>query len=395
MSVVNPTRHRDLRGLFAGPSVETIDRAARRIGLAPGADPRVIRRALQYCGLAWLPLFALVIIQSASSGSSVLRSFLTDYSVHARFLVALPLLTLCARGCALRLESITANLLHSGQIVDEDLPRFDAAVASTRRLRDSKAALLAIVAMAFGIVISFAVTLSASDLPGWHFSGNRMSLAGYWHRWISLPLLLMLLLGWFWRYVRWWRFLWLVSRLDLRLLAAHPDRSGGLAYLAHSLRDWAPLAAALAAMLAGTMVNEVLLRGGSLVTFQLAAASLVISAVVLGSAPLLVMTPKLMECWHRGMLEYGALAEAVGRKFEKAWVARRDCIGEEALETQAFSATTDLYGVVANVYAMRIILFDGKSLAMLVAAALLPFVPAALAVAPLDAMLATVANILL
>ncbi len=56
----------------------------------------------------------------------------------------------------------------------------------------------------------------------------RFSLAGWWHLLVSLPLLLILFFGWIWRLALWARFLFLMSRLNLRLIPAHPDNVGGL-----------------------------------------------------------------------------------------------------------------------------------------------------------------------
>ena len=60
------------------------------------------------------------------------------------------------------------------------------------------------------------------------------SPAGWWHVVVSLPLLIILFLGWIWRLVSWTRLLWLISRLRLRLVASHPDHAAGLGFVGHS-----------------------------------------------------------------------------------------------------------------------------------------------------------------
>jgi hypothetical protein len=74
---------------------------------------------------------------------------------------------------------------------------------------------------------------------------------------VSVPLLLLLLLGWLWRVLLWWRFLWLTARLDLRLIPGHPDLAGGLMFVGSSLRSFWLLSFALGAIAAGTVANRV------------------------------------------------------------------------------------------------------------------------------------------
>ena len=65
----------------------------------------------------------------------------------------------------------------------------------------------------------------------------------------------------------------------------------------------------------------------------------------------------------------------------------------KALSVQDFSATTDLYQVVANVSAMRVTPVNLWILIPLVVATLLPFVPIVLAILPLRELLALIAKL--
>jgi hypothetical protein len=68
---------------------------------------------------------------------------------------------------------------------------------------------------------------------------------------------------------------------------------------------------------------------------------------------------------------------------------------ENPLQTQAFSATTDLYQVAANVYTMKFMPVDLISAALLASATLLPFLPVLLISQPLDQMLSKLAGFLI
>ena len=188
-----------------------------------------------------------------------------------------------------------------------------------------------------------------------------ISLAGWWHALVSLPLLLVLLFGWLWRLVLWARFLVLVSRLDLRLIPGHPDRVGGLKFVSSSLRGFRLISLALGAMVAGSVANGELHRGKQVPDFKNLVIGLLVFLLILFAGPLTVFLKKLRETKRRGVFEYGALAAAVGTQFEAKWL-QQTTIDGTSLEVQDFSATTDLYSVAANVYAMREVPFTLKDL---------------------------------
>ena len=79
----------------------------------------------------------------------------------------------------------------------------------------------------------------------------------------------------------------------------------------------------------------------------------------------------------------GVMARDLGLQLERRWLRRP--ITEQALNEPHFSATTDLYSVVANVYRMNIVPLSLRNLGLIAAATLLPFAPIELfAVSPID-----------
>ena len=116
-------------------------------------------------------------------------------------------------------------------------------------------------------------------------------------------------------------------------------------------------------------------------------AGLLLSLAAIFIAPLFIFTPIMMTTWRRAA-EYGALAEQMGIAFEDKWLGRDRRLDHTALDQPDFSSTTDLYQVVANIYAMRLIPIDFTSVAMFGVAMLLPFVPVTLLIVPLDKVLA-------
>ena len=91
--------------------------------------------------------------------------------------------------------------------------------------------------------------------------GLKLSLAGMWYGYVSLPLFQFLLMRWYFRLFIWARFLWQVSRIDLSLVPTHPDRVGGLGFLSNTVYAFTPLAVAHGALLAGLIANRISTSG--------------------------------------------------------------------------------------------------------------------------------------
>src|SRR6201987_289916 len=68
-----------------------LDRLQRRLGLMKLEAPLIVRRALVFSLVAWLPLLILSALQGTLL-TNVKIPFLYDPSVHIRFLLSVPLL---------------------------------------------------------------------------------------------------------------------------------------------------------------------------------------------------------------------------------------------------------------------------------------------------------------
>jgi hypothetical protein len=368
----------------------------RRIGLVEPDDLRTRSRAALVILVGWVPLVLLTIVQGAMFGTDQIAALLKETGVHARYLIAAPLLIAAEAECAPRLKEIMRHFVEAGLVPDRARARFDAALASTRRLVESPVAEVVVWALAYTIAIASALS-QLDQVPAWHKSNGSVpifSLAGWWHVLVSLPVLLVLVLGWMWRLVLWARLLWLVSRLDLRLVASHPDHAAGLGFVGHSARAFAIVALALATIAAGRSAHLVLV-GGTVPTAHLAFnLGLLVFVTLLFVAPLLAFTPTLMQAWRRGEFEYGTLAHRLGDAFEQKWLGGNRKVDDDALGQPDFSATTDLFQVVSNVNAIRFVPISLKDIIPLAIAMLVPFLPVVLLAIPANAIWAGVKSLL-
>jgi hypothetical protein len=86
-----------------------------------------------------------------------------------------------------------------------------------------------------------------------------------------------------------------VSRIDLNLVATHPDCCAGLAFLGESAYAFGSILFAQGAMLAGLVASRILYRGESLLSFKVQIVAFVVFFVLAILGPLLMFTPRLAE----------------------------------------------------------------------------------------------------
>ncbi|GGI52848.1 hypothetical protein [Oxalicibacterium solurbis] len=331
--------------------------------------------------LTWMPILLL----STLDGWAAVDSFLSDFNAHARYLVALPLLAVAEASCLPRLSTLAENFWRAGLVSPADRPLFTHITSSTRRILNSVWMEAAIVIAAYVLILTAYRHISITALPGWVYDPalKKMTPAGWWVLLVSLPLLLASMLGWLWRLLVWTRFLWKMSRMNLRLVAVHPDGAAGLGFLGYSSHVFALLACALGVLGAGHVGNA-LLHGASLGTQYVFALGFAAGVVVLLNLPLLVFTPHLLHAWRIGTIEYGILADHFGRDFERKWLNRMQPLDSKVLEQPDFSAAADLYQIVDRSHDIHLLPLHLKSVMLMTIAALLPFMLVALMTIPVD-----------
>lgn len=189
---------------------------------------------------------------------------------------------------------------------------------------------------------------------------------------------------WLWRLLVWTRFLFCVARLDLRLIASHPDRVGGLRFVLLPIGGFAILAFAFGAIAASSVAESIVFDGRTAAEFRYLVGAQVVAVVLLLAGPWLLLIPRMLDLKIKGWFEYGGLASELGRQFEARWIASKEKPDAEALHAPDFSATTDLYSVAANVRGINLMVVDLPALITLAVATLLPYAPILFVIMPFD-----------
>src|SRR5262249_29791709 len=146
-----------------------------------------------------------------------------------------PLFVLAGSVYLPELGAVVRQFVDADIVAKRDLPRYEALVASTRRLLGSPWASVGLLVLAYLFTLIMTRKIYPTDLSTWVApirSGERqVSLAGWWRLLVSQPIFITLQAVWLWRIVLWARFLGSVARMPLRLIASHPDRLGGLRFV--------------------------------------------------------------------------------------------------------------------------------------------------------------------
>jgi hypothetical protein len=345
--------------------------------------------------LAWLPLLVLSILEGNAIGGSVAVPFLLDVEVHARFLLALPLLIFAELVVHHRMRFVTQQFLARHLIPENAMKRFDAAIASAFRLRNSVLAEALLIVFVFFLGYLIWREQFQLDTATWYSTptedGIKLSLTGIWFGWVSLPIFQFLLIRWWFRIVIWARFLWQVSRIDLNLIPTHPDRVGGLGFISNTVYAFVPLALVLGVVLSGSIANQIFHQGASLPQFQAIIATYVIIYLCVVLSPVMVFAPQLAQAKRLGIREYGTLAERYVREFDEEWLRGGAPADEQLVGSGDIQSLADLANSYEVVKTMRIAPVSREVIVRLVLTTLAPIAPLALTMMPLEALL----NILL
>ena len=376
---------RDFSVVLGGPLYQLF----RRAHLTGDALELLRQRLLVIVALSWLPLLIVSAVQGLALGTSVAVPFLHDIEAQARFLLLIPLLIGAEIIVHQRLRFVASQFLQRKLIPEDARPRFEAVLTSTIRLRNSVVAELAMIAFIYVVGLQLVWRQQAAfDVATWYATpdatghGRTLTGAGLWYVYFSLPLTQFLLLRWYYRLFIWARFLWLVSRINLRLVPTHPDHIGGLGFLGGATAAFAPLAVAHGAFVSAWIASRVFLHQAALLDFKIVIIAVAVWMLILFLGPFLVFSPQLAQARRQGERDYGPLAGWYSQQFDEKWVRSKS--GTEPLlgsaDIQSLADMANVYTVVKN---MRTTPITRQAVIQVLASTLAPIAPLALTMMPL------------
>ena len=371
--------------VHGGPLFQLLLRAR----LSGDALDLVVRRVILFVLISWAPLLALSAFGGHLLDGNIALPFLLDIETHIRFLVVVPLLLLAELVVHRRLLPVARAFLDRDLISEADEDRFDAAINSAFRLRNS--VLVEVLLLVFVYVVGVLVVwrqYTSLNVSTWYGqpAGEdfRLHSAGIWYAYVSLPIFQFLLLRWYFRIFIWIRFLWQVARLNLTLVPTHPDQLAGLGFLGNTVFAFSVLLMAHGAMVASQIANRIFFAGATLMDFKEEIFVVLLFLLCLVFGPLLVFSPQLSRAKRRGLLEYGSLAERYVREFDDKWLRGARESGEPLMGSADIQSLADMGNSFTVVRSMRLAPISRDAVLELSAAVLVPLTPLLLTIMPVE-----------
>lgn len=363
----------------------------RRAHLSGDALELLRRRVVFMALFAWLPLMLLSLVEGHALRGVLKIPFLHDIEAHVRFLIALPMLIAAEVFIHSHITPLVRWFVERRIVSKEDLPGYNAAVSSALRARNSVAVEVTLLVLVYTLGLWIWRSRIALGSATWYAIPEgthlHLTLAGYWYAFVSIPMFQFILMRWYLRLGIWFRLLWQVSRMNLHLIATHPDRAGGIGFLGKHSYAFAPVLFAQGALLAGVIANRILYDGQQLLSFEMETVALVVFVVLVILGPLLMFTPQLERAKWEGSGEYGVLANRYTFGFEEKWIRGGAAEGKPLLGTPDLQSLADLGNSYAVVEQMRIVPFGWKEIALLAAATAAPLLPLAFTMFSADELL--------
>jgi hypothetical protein len=374
-----------------------VHRLQGRLGLLADDGLPTMRCGLLVVALAWLPLAGLAMLDGRNFNFELGSGFYTDLSAYARFVLAAFVLIVTDRVTDNRLNRLLAGFGHSGIVGPETHSRFLAVLAKADDRSGSSRAELVMLLAAF-IVAALSTRHALQINPASWMGASRgmpgpLSPAGWWMLIVSLPIFLVLVFRWLWRFGVWTVLLKDIAGLPLRLVATHPDKSGGLGFLTLFPVMFVPLAFSLSAVIASQALQEVLFHDAAFAQLRAAAIVWIVLVLLIFVGPLAVFRRKLVQLREQAILDYGELVARHNRRAEREFHA--DDADDRLLDSGTISGVADIAAGLDTIYAMRSLPVQLWAVIPLALAAAVPMIAVAAVQVPIQTLLQRILGALL
>jgi len=324
-------------------------RLQRRMGLARVGGLGVARRALFWGLFAWLPIAVWAAATGHAYGEGG-ESMLAHYGVTLRLLVAIPLM-IVAEAVLLRTVATLARRFVDSGLCSGDPGALREAAASLSRVRDAVHPWV----LALGAALAWIAALGAGSAGdefahGLAWADEGRGFGALWYLWVGHPIFVACVCVWLWRAILLAFALHRAVSVGMTLVPSHPDRLGGLGFLADLTAAFGIVAFALSAVIAGGWAHDVAHHGKDVMSLKLPMIASVVLLTALFLAPLLVLAGPMGRARKRALLQYGALLSRHGSALHRRWILGETVV-EPVLEAPEIGASADaaqLYDAVGK-----------------------------------------------
>ena len=361
-----------------------------RLGLLGEGRLPTWRTAFALALLAWAPPAILAIAQTILQADYTGWEYFKDQTVYTRYLVAILAMVVTERLAEQQISVVINEFIKARLLDSRAREKFRVIVARAGQQTDSppvEGVLLTLALLWSWLSFHYVSEISSNDWEGWT-SGSEahLSWAGTAAELLSNPVFLFLVFRWFWRFLVWTALLFRVSKLPLKLAAIHPDRSGGLGFLALFPEVFIGVVFALSCVVSSSLLKTMSLMPEFKAFIWLVISGWVLFMILINLAPLLFFSPAMLRTRDKAMIEYGRLAQAHHQAFRDTWI-NGDRRSAELLGSPDLSSAADLNSIAQTALSMRIVPLNLTAFLQVFIAALAPFIAVVVSLIPLAELL--------
>lgn len=282
----------------------------RKMGFPSHAARSQMARAVLFSFMAWLPLFILTRIDRSTDQASFIR----DIKVHARLLLAVPLLILAESAIPPKIRQVLKCFLSGNLLTETDKREVSEKIRVAQRVQRSVVPETMILFL-IAIVMFFSYEPN-QELKPWQLmrldlSGSSMMAftpAAWWYICVSLPIFQFLSIRWLWRFFVWVYVLAQFAKLDLRIIPTNPDGNGGLGFVRLGQSSFSVLGFVFSAVLSAYLFEQIYFESHSFSSIYRPVIFAAVSSYIVIMGPLLIFTPQLMKKKREGLFSYSLLS---------------------------------------------------------------------------------------
>lgn len=344
-----------------------------RLRLLKENSLRAPHRAVLFIALAWGVPFLLGLPRSFSLDHGE-GAYLADLSVWSKFFIGIGAFVLAEQQVEKGLRAKLRQLFLAPIVAPSSMTRAALLVSTALRRRDLwSAELVCLILAVFASFLSYgnfhnaeASFWAVEHLP----EGNRISAAGWWSICFSLPLFVFLFTRGIWRHLVWAQMLRGISKLELRLVANHPDGKAGLGFLARYPNTYVLFVLGMSCAIAAQIAKHFINQDISTATLTTIMAGWLVIVLAFFAYPLSAFTPPLTRLKENGLIVLGAQATRYFRASERKAIGR-NIFADPGNEPEVEIADpSKLYDASSKLSSM---LISRSAVIPVAAAALIPF----------------------
>jgi len=369
-------------------------RLQRRIGLIPAHGSGVVRRAVFWTTVTWLPLAIWATVNGRIVAGEVPEALLQHLSVHARLLIGIPAFHLAEVLAGQVLDALLPYLARSGVVPEASLPTYRDVLRGIAKLRSRTLPWVVVMAIALGSVAYLAQSAGVEELA-WARDPDGGLGFGAWWLLVGRVVFVVLLAAWLWRLVLLFLLFRRLSAIGLALAPTHADRAAGLGFLERVPTMFGPVVAGVSSVVAAHWGHLVLYHGVHVAELRNLMIALALILVFLFLTPNLAFGPLLRRTKRAALYQYGTLVRQQGRLVHERWVEEKPTETDGLLNAPELGPIADLNAAYEAIARMRTIPIGLPSVAAVLVPALIPMLPVLAIEVPIKELLKGLAKALM